>query len=215
MRALIGAATLAALCVTGPFVQAQDRLPAAIAAKDSIHDCKTLGELIALVGERTKKVFLFNERVQGVKVHLEGRRDVANAELYDVFQSILELNGLALATIARGTPAEVVKVVDARNMRRYAATSFNAEDLRSGKAQLPVAEEMVTVTYKLGATRARSVANALRPLLDPNRGGQIIGIDGAEVLVLSDYAPNVRRLMGVIELMDHPSPETGSNWPRW
>ena len=47
----------------------------------------------------------------------------------------------------------------------------------------------------------------MRPLLDPNKGGQIIGIAGAEVVVLSDYAPNVRRLLRVIELMDQPSPD--------
>lgn len=208
MRALSGAALAAALIISAPSVQAQDTRPTDLRAKDAVHDCRNLGELIALVGERTQKVFLFSERVRGVKIHMEGRSAIAEDALYDVFQSILELNGFALATIARGTPAEVIKVVDARSMRSYPAQSFSAEDLRAGTAQLPNAEEMVTVTYKLRSSRARIVSNAMRPLLDPNKGGQIIGIDGAEVIVLSDYAPNVSRLIRVIAIMDQPSPDS-------
>jgi general secretion pathway protein D len=170
-------------------------------------DGAPLGDLIEIVARRTNKVFLFAERVKAVKIYSKGSRKIPNESRYDFFQSSLELNQFALATIGKGTPAEIVKVVDARNMRRYSSQSIGADEIKSGKVTLPTGEEVVTVTYNLRWSAAREVSNALRPLLDPNQGGQIIGIDKVEVLVMTDYAPNIKRLLRVIELMDQPGPQ--------
>ncbi len=174
-------------------------------------DGAPLEDMIDLVAHHSQKIFLFQDRLKQVKIYSKGRRLFPAKHLFSVFQSILELNGFALATIAEGTPAEVIKVVESRNMRRYNTKTFDHKELKSsrdkGAELFPPDEEMVTMTYGLQYSSAREVSNALRPLSDPNAGGQIIGIDKVEVLVITDYAPNVRRLERVIELMDVPGPQ--------
>jgi len=170
-------------------------------------DGAQLSALVDLVTRHTDKIFLFQDRIKTIKIYSKGTRKLSKSALYDVFQSILELNGFALATIAPGTPAEVVKIVDARNMRRYPSPAIDGNKLAKGEATMTTAEEVVTVIYQLQHASAREVSNALRPLLDPNVGGQIIGIEKVESLVITDYAPNVKRLVEVIGLMDTPGPQ--------
>ncbi|MCI0339952.1 MAG: type II secretion system secretin GspD [Planctomycetales bacterium] len=193
---------------------AQEPAPVAGAAQDVVGlnlDGAPLEDMIDLVAHHSQKIFLFQDRLKQVKIYSKGRRLFPAKHLFSVFQSILELNGFALATIAEGTPAEVIKVVESRNMRRYPMKTFDHKELTAARAKneelMPTDEAMITMTYGLQYSSAREVSNALRPLSDPNAGGQIIGIDKVEVLVITDYAPNVQRLERVIELMDVPGPQ--------
>lgn len=210
-RWLAAPLVLACVATLGAAASAQAPPAGGAAAQDEEFtfnvDGAQLSALVDLVTRHTDKIFLFQDRIKQIKIYSKGTRKLSKSALYDVFQSILELNGFALATIAPGTPAEVVKIVDARNMRRYPSPAIDGNKLAKGEATMTTAEEVVTVIYQLQHASAREVSNALRPLLDPNVGGQIIGIEKVESLVITDYAPNVKRLVEVIGLMDTPGPQ--------
>lgn len=165
-------------------------------------DGAPLEDLIELVSAWTGKVFLFPDRLKNLKIFSKGKRAFRGEDLLGVFHAVLELNGFATVTIAPGTPGEVVKIVDARNTRRYDMRKIRGEDALRDPTLVPTVEEVVTITYQLRHVSAREVANALRPLIDANMGGQIIGIEGSEVIVLTDYAPNASRLLWIMAGID-------------
>jgi len=162
----------------------------------------SMGELIQQVAKATGKRFLYQQRVTAVKVYGQIPDSGSPETLWKLFHSALEMNGFAVATIAAGKPHEVHKIVDARNMRRYGTPTFSAEQVLKDPAVIGDIERFVTVIAHLKHASAREVANALRPLLDPNMGGQIIGIDRAEALIITDYAPNISRLLRVLTIAD-------------
>jgi general secretion pathway protein D len=64
----------------------------------------------------------------------------------------------------------------------------------------------VTLIYPLKYAKAQVTMNSLRQLINPNWGGYIQGIANVEVLIVSDFAPNVRRIAEIIGMMDVPGP---------
>ena len=196
-RAAIGA-TVAALLTLSPAASATQE-------SGSIQlDGKSLGDLIQMVSTATGKRFIYQERVKGVKVYGQIPSAAKPETLRKYFHSILELNGFAIASIGEGTNHEVHKIVDARNMRRYATPTYTAAEIAKNPNLLGDVDRVVTVIVHLQHASAREVSNSLRPLLDPNVGGQIIGIDKVEAIIMTDYASNMRKLLRAIQEADAP-----------
>ncbi|MCI0339951.1 MAG: hypothetical protein L0216_02170 [Planctomycetales bacterium] len=201
---------LALLPPVGPVARAQD---APGAARDAPLDMVSLNldgapleDMIDLVAHHSQKIFLFQDRLKQVRIYSKGRRLFPAKDVFSVFQSILELNGFALTTIARDTPGEVIKVVESRNMRRYPMRIYDAREVLRDPGVLPGWDEMVTITFPLRYGNAKEIANAIRPLSHPGAGGQIIGVEGSEVLVIVDFGPNANRLVQIADQLDRPSP---------
>ncbi len=170
----------------------------------NLEDGVPFEKVIELMASSTGKTFLYQDRVRIVRLIAKGRRPLASGDLFSFGRALLEQQGFALASVNPGTPAELLKVVEARNMRRYPVPLLDAEEIRRDPGLLPTGDERVLVTCRLRHASARETSNALRPLTDPNHGGQIMGFDGCEVVVIADRASAVRKLLEAVEGMDVP-----------
>lgn len=142
---------------------------------------------------RTKKVYLLSPDTLKVKV----------SEVYRVFSAVMAHNGFALipVTKAAGKPT-LVRIIDSGNAKWQPATIVDAADVDKTTGY-----QYITQVIPLRYISARAANNALRVarVADP-RAGQVVGLDDSNTLLVTGFAPNVKRIAEVIRLMDIPGP---------
>ena len=84
-------------------------------------------------------------------------------------------------------------------------TIYTEEELESIKGQ----DHFISMVMKLTYISAREVQTILRALRIVNpQGGNLAGIEGSNTILITDFAPNVKRIYDVIKLMDQQGPES-------
>lgn len=141
--------------------------------------------LIATVGEITGKNFVVDPRVQG-KVNVISNQPLGRAELYDMFLSILRVNGYSAVP-----DGAVVRIVPEQS-----APQDGAVPLSEGRR----GDEFVTRIVTLKHLSPADVMSVLRPLMPAN--GQILAHVPSSSLILADRASSVARLERIIERLD-------------
>lgn len=166
---------------------------------------KLLTEFIKYVAQETNKRILYeNSSVQGRKITIISTRKVTSEELYKIFLSVIEYNGFILETTGSG-PTELIKIK--RNIVgpwTSTRTIYTEEELNRVQGE----DQFITMVIKLNYISAREVQTTLRALRITNpQGGNFGGIEGSNTLLITDFAPNVKRIYDVIKLMDQQGPE--------
>jgi len=142
--------------------------------------------VVKAVAEITGKNFIVDPRVKGT-VNIVSARPVPKSLVYPTLLSALRLSGFA-AVEADG----VVKIVPEAD----AKTQGGAIGQGSG-------DRLVTQVIVLKNESAAQLVNVLRPLITPNN--TIAAFPGANALVITDYASNLRRIGRIIAELDQPS----------
>ncbi|MHB1240867.1 MAG: type II secretion system secretin GspD, partial [Gammaproteobacteria bacterium] len=146
-----------------------------------------LQALIATVAEITGKNFVVDPRVQG-KVTVISSRPMNQNELYQVFLSILQVHGFA------AVPAgAVIKIVPDVTAKQDAIPTATRENPGSG-------DEMVTRVIHVNNVSAAQLVPILRPLVPQQ--GHLAAYPSSNMLVISDRADNVERLVRIIRRID-------------
>jgi general secretion pathway protein D len=145
-----------------------------------------LSTLIATVSEATRKNFVVDPRVKA-KVTIISATPLADEELYQTFLSILQVHGFI--AIPSGN---VIKIVPDTNGRAGAPpdSSGNAGD------------DLITRVVKLRNVRADQLVPVLRPMV-PQQSHVSANV-ASNVLIISDRAANVERLVRIIQRVDVP-----------
>ena len=112
--------------------------------------------VIETVAELTGRSFIVDPRVQG-KVTMVTSRQLSETQVYEVFLSILELNGFAAVD-----SGEVTKIIPAAGAKTSPTPLLGDSDYRTGDAEVSRVIELRTV-------RAAELVPLLRPLL-PQEG---------------------------------------------
>jgi general secretion pathway protein D len=167
---------------------------------------RTLGDLFELVQTHTGILFLAPPQIQATKIYAAGVRTLTRGQLLQVFQAVLELQGFALVPVVVWPGVILTKVVPAPQGRFYPGPTFGKDEIHADPALLEGRQDMVTVIYPLRYAQAANVQQSLFPLISQNPSGTIMGIPNVEVLILTDFAPNVLRMFQIMDLMDVPGP---------
>ncbi len=110
------------------------------------------------------------------------------SELYQAFLAILQVHGFV--AVSEGG---VVKIVPDANMRQYPSVDLpNHVDAGS--------DEVVTQVLAVKNLSAAQLVPVLRPLMPQN--AQLSAVTGANILIISDRASNVARMMSIIDRLD-------------
>lgn len=142
-------------------------------------------EVAATIGQITHKNFIIDPRVQG-RVTVVSSRPVSSDAVYATFLSVLEVHGLAAAP--SGDMIKIVPSLEARQMPGYPYNSSTPGDA------------VVTEVIQITNVSATQLVPVLRPLMSTE--AQLAAYPQSNVLIVSDRASNVTRLMDIIQRID-------------
>jgi len=149
-----------------------------------------LSAVVATVAEITGKNFIVDPRVKG-KVTIISSRPLDKNAIYQVFLSVLEVHGFA------AVPAgEVIKIVPDANAKQSAITLSTSEHPGNG-------DEPVTRVIDVKNIQAAQLVPILRPLVAQQ--GHLAAYPQNNMVILSDRASNVQRIIEIIRRIDVPS----------
>ncbi|NUM33869.1 MAG: type II secretion system secretin GspD [Candidatus Brocadiae bacterium] len=159
---------------------------------------------ITYVAKKTNKRILYDSTIKGRKIFLVSATSVSEQDLYKIFLSVMEYNGYILETTGANN-SEIIKVK--RNIQgpwTQTRTLYTEKELESIKEE----DQFITMVIKLDYISSREVQTTLRALRIVNpQGGNLAGIEGSNTILITDFAPNVKRIYDVIKLMDQQGPE--------
>jgi len=149
-----------------------------------------INALIGTVAEVTGKNFIVDPRVKG-KVTVISSRAMDSEEVYQVFLSILKVHGFA------AVPAgAVIKILPDVSAKQDSIPSVGDDAPGQG-------DEMVTRVVQVDNVAAAQLVPILRPLVPQQ--GHLAAYPATNVLIMSDRAENVSRLVNIIRRIDKVS----------
>ena len=143
--------------------------------------------VIAAVSQMTGRNFIIDPRVKG-KVTVISNHGMTPDEVFQVFLSILKVHGYAL--IPGAQVSKIVPEVNAKQDAVYTTTSRHP-----GRG-----DEYVTRVIEIKHVNAAQLVPILRPLV-PQRG-HLAAYPASNVLIISDSAANIQRLVEIIHRID-------------
>ncbi len=144
-------------------------------------DLKALVQQVAAI---TGKTFVLDPRVKG-KVTVISSEELDRDGIYQLFLSVLRVNGFA--AIPAG---DVIKI------RQATIVKQGPED----SSRKPGAEDFVTRVIPAENVSSQELLKLLRPLVPQH--GHLASIDNPNVVIVSDYAQNIRRLVKMVRSID-------------
>jgi general secretion pathway protein D len=149
-----------------------------------------ISALISTVAEVTDRNFIIDPRVKG-KVTVVSSRPMDSDEVYQVFLSILKVHGFA--AVPSGA---VIKIVPDVNAKQDSIPTVG--DRAPGRG-----DQMVTRVVEVDNVAAAQMVPILRPLVPQQ--GHLAAYPSTNVLIISDRASNVERLVSIIRRIDQVS----------
>ena len=145
---------------------------------------------IKYISELTQKNFIVDRQVQG-KVTVISPTQVSADDAYRVFESVLEVNGYA--AVPSGSVVKIVPSVEAR--------SKSIATLRQGE-QGTGEDKIVTQIIALKYANADEIKSMVTPLV--SKTSVVIPHAKSGMIILTDFASNINRLMDIIRAVDVP-----------
>jgi len=132
------------------------------------------------------KNFLVDNRVKG-KVTIVSPIAIAEEDAYQVFLSVLEVNGYA--TVQAGA---VIKIIPRAESKQKSVPvrsgNFNSDD------------RMVTQVLRLKYADSQQLVALIRPLISPN--SNLLSYARGNMILLTDSASNIQRIQKILHLLD-------------
>lgn len=140
--------------------------------------------LVATVSELTGRNFVVDPRVKG-QITVHSSQPMSPGELYETFLSVLEVHGFS------AVPAgEVTKIIPQVNAKQDGGFG-GGDDTR---------ESIVTRVIQVSNIPADQLVPILRPLVP--QYGHLAAYPASNILIISDRAANVKRLMDIVNRVD-------------
>jgi general secretion pathway protein D len=149
-----------------------------------------LRTIIEVVGDVTGKTIIIDPRVSGAKVTMISSTPMSPEAFYEAFLSVLEVHQLAAVT-----SGNIIKIIPSATARQYAGP------IGSGNAQGP--DDIVTQIVQVKNIGAAQLVPILRPLVP--QYGHLVAHPGSNMLIISDRAANVSRMLSIIRRIDQAS----------
>ncbi|MBL8533701.1 MAG: type II secretion system secretin GspD [Betaproteobacteria bacterium] len=150
-----------------------------------------LDTVVRAVGQYTGRTFVIDPRVKGT-LTLSTERSLSRAQAMAALTAALRLQGFAL--VEAGGVMRVVPEADAK---------FQGGRVGTGQVPpTPDGDQLITQVFRLQYETAANVLPVVRPLVPA--GNPVTAHSGGNVLVVTDYAENLRRIEKVIAAIDVP-----------
>ncbi|HET6470742.1 MAG TPA: type II secretion system secretin GspD [Pseudomonadales bacterium] len=150
-----------------------------------------INEFVSQIAAITGKTFVVDPRVKG-KVTVISNASLNEHDVYELFLSVLRVHGFAAIETSG-----VVRVQQNTLAKQSGSPLDDAKDI-SG-------EDMVTRVIAAQYVDSNELVKTLRPMIP--QYGNIAAISNPNVVIISDHAENVVRLMRLIEKIDVPGDE--------
>ncbi len=143
-------------------------------------------EFISQVSTITGRSFVVDPRVKGNVTVVSNTPMDADA-VYELFLSVLRVH--SFAAVPSGNVTKIVQQVLAKQ-------SSNPNDFNVN----PDSEELITHVISIRNAASTEMVKILRPLIP--QYGHVAGLDNPNVLIISDHASNIDRLVSIIKRVD-------------
>lgn len=144
-----------------------------------------LRQIVEAVSAITSKDFIIDPRVNA-KVTMISANPLTPEAFYQAFLSVLDVHGYVAVQAG-----DMIKILPDAGARQYAA----------GPPE--TAEDLVTQVVELDNVNAAQLVPVLRPLIP--QYGHLASPPGTNILIISDRAANMRRILDIIRRIDVPS----------
>ncbi len=151
-----------------------------------------LSQIIQAVSEVTGKNFIIDPRVNA-KVTMLSATPMSPAAFYEAFLAVLQVYGYV--AVPAGKVIKIIPNTDARQL-----PSIDLPDNVS-----PTSDEIVTQIITMKNVSAAQLVPLLRPLIPQQ--GHLAAYPAGNMLIISDRASNVSRIMKIIQRMDESGDE--------
>ena len=182
---VLRSAFFAICCVLAPLSVAQEYT---VNLKDT-----DIQEFIKFVADVTETTMVVDPNVKG-KVRVISSKPVTQAELYDLFLSILDVQGY---TAVRS--GKVIRIVPAKDAR---SSPVPIMDDQGGVGS----DEYVTQVIRLDNISAAKLIPVLRPLVPQQ--AHMAAYAPSNAIIISDIRSNIGRIVEIIERMDRSAVQT-------
>ena len=145
-----------------------------------------LGTVIATVAEFTGKNFIIDPRVKG-KVTVISSKPMNANEVYQTFLSLLDVHNFSAVPMG-----SVIKIVPSVNAKQIGGSEMMKRGAKG--------DEMVTRVIEVENVAAAQLVPILRPLVPQH--GHMAAYAATNVLIISDSAANVDRLLSIVDRID-------------
>ncbi len=142
-------------------------------------------EMISQIAAITGKTFVVDPRVKNVKVTVISTADLNRHDVYELFLSVLRVHGFA------AIPAGEVIKIQQQSMMKMSG---------SGEPAPNQIEDFVTRVVAAQNVDSNELVKILRPLVA--QYGHLAAITTPNVVIISDHAENIDRLMALIQRID-------------
>lgn len=151
-----------------------------------------LGQIVEAVSEITKKNFIIDPRVRA-QVTMVSNSPLSADAFYEAFLAILQVHGFVAAPAGR-----VIKIIPDANARQVPANDL-PERVSSSS------DEIVTQVIAVQYVSAAQLVPILRPLIP--QYGHLAAYPASNMLIISDRAANVNRMVRIIRRIDQSGDE--------
>jgi general secretion pathway protein D len=151
-----------------------------------------LGQIVEAVSELTCKNFVIDPRVRA-QVTLISATPMNPQEFYETFLAVLQINGFV--AVPAGKVYKIIPDATARQLP--------TNDLPSRVSG--TSDEYVTQVIAVKNVSAAQLVPILRPLIPQN--GHLAAVPAANMLIISDRAANVSRMLRIIARIDQSGDE--------
>ena len=156
-------------------------------------------DLVQVLAKIDGKVMIAGDDIKG-KVSVDAPGEVTLEEAYQIVAALLETHKFNL--IRTDTFLKVVPMSDAP---RQALPVFFCED----GSHIPDSDAMITAVIPVKKASASAVLETLRPLISATGSG--VSNKNGNMLILSDPASNIRRLLAILPYLDQPEPKSATD----
>jgi len=143
-------------------------------------------QIVEAVGAVTDKNFIIDPRVNA-KVTMLSTTPMTPEAFYEAFLAILEVHQLAAMQ-----SGDIIKIIPNATARQYAGPM--------GTSNAAGADDIVTQVVQVQNVGAAQLVPILRPLIP--QFGHLAAHPGSNMLIISDRAANVRRMVSIIRRID-------------
>jgi len=149
-----------------------------------------INAVIQSVADITGKNFIVDPRVKG-KVTIISKRPMSQREIYQVFLTVLDVHGYTAVPSGK-----IIKIIPDADAKHSGMPTADDEDPGIG-------DESVTRVIQIEHINAAQLVPILRPLVPPQ--GHLAAYPQSNVLIVSDRARNIERLLKIIKRVDQPT----------
>jgi general secretion pathway protein D len=150
-----------------------------------------LDQILDFYAELVQRTILRPNSLPQVPITVRAQTRLTRSEVIQMFDSVLALNGITMVPIGE----KFISAVPSTQALQEGAR-FN----RLPKEDLPEAGQFVTQIVQLTNTLPSQIVPVIQPF-GKVQGG-IVPIENSQVIVIRDYAINVKRMLEVIEKVD-------------